>query len=77
MIKIGQRSSEFFSNGEFKAPQLLNGPTSLRERETTLERSDKELFLRMMSKMLQWEPEKRSSAINLAEDDWIVTQLGR
>ena len=48
----------------------------LQQREKTLEGGDKEMFLRMMSKMLRWEPEKRTSAINLAEDDWIAKQLG-
>lgn len=48
----------------------------LEQRETTLAGDDKtedrELFLRFMRKMLQWEPEKRSSARELVEDEWIV-----
>ena len=36
-----------------------------------LEGEDKDLFLRLMQKMLQWEPEKRSTAAELAQDEWI------
>jgi hypothetical protein len=37
----------------------------------SLDIEDKDGFLRLMQKMLQWEPDKRSSAKDLAEDDWI------
>ena len=45
----------------------------LEKRETTLEneREDREAFLRLMKKMLQWDPDKRSSAKELIEDEWI------
>lgn len=48
----------------------------LERRETSLEgedkKEDRECFLRFMRKMLQWEPEKRSSAGELTEDEWIL-----
>ena len=75
LINRGQRSGEFFSNGEFKTPQLLKRHTPLEERETILKGEDREAFLRMMRKMLHWEPEKRGSALELAEDEWIVSQF--
>ncbi|KAL3456637.1 kinase domain protein [Aspergillus heterothallicus] len=37
---------------------------------------NKASFLRMMRRMLQWEPEKRSSARDLAQDEWIRKQIG-
>jgi serine/threonine-protein kinase SRPK3 len=37
----------------------------------SLDIEDKDGFLRLMRKMLQWEPEKRSSARELADDNWI------
>lgn len=46
-------------------------PSPLEERVTDLEGEERELFLKMMSKMLQWEPEKRSSAAELADDEWL------
>ncbi|KAK7704989.1 hypothetical protein SLS57_010272 [Botryosphaeria dothidea] len=59
--------SKFFSDAE---------SIPLERRETTLEgedkKEDRECFLRFMRKMLQWEPEKRSSAGELAEDEWIL-----
>lgn len=49
--------------------------TPLEQRETSLEGEDKEQFLRLVRKMLQWEPEKRSSAKELEMDEWIQTEL--
>ena len=43
----------------------------LEERITVLGGEDRDLFLRFMRKMLQWEPEKRSTAAELAQDEWI------
>ena len=71
-----KESHKFFSDtGEFRDATLLRDVTPFEKRETTLEGEDKESFLRMMRRMLQWEPEKRSSAKELAEDEWIRKQL--
>lgn len=73
----GALSRRFFSEqGEFKETCLLKGPVPLEDRETTLQGEDKTRFLRMMRRMLPWEPEKRSSARELAGDEWILKQLG-
>lgn len=62
--------------GDFLTPGLLTGQIPLEERETTLEgAAEREAFLRFMRKMLQWEPEKRSSAKDLAEDEWIHSHM--
>ena len=45
---------------------------SLEERESSLEGEGKERFLAMMRKMLQWDPSKRASAKELADDEWIM-----
>ncbi|KAG6188441.1 hypothetical protein E4U10_005257 [Claviceps purpurea] len=67
--------SKFFSDaGEFCAGIPIPEPRPLEQRETSLKGEDKDCFLRFMRKMLQWEPEKRSSAKELAEDEWIVKQ---
>lgn len=47
----------------------------LEDRETTLEGEDKEEFLCLMRKMLQWEPGKRSSPKELEKDEWIGKHL--
>ncbi|KAK8112337.1 kinase-like protein [Apiospora kogelbergensis] len=39
------------------------------------DQADRERFLAMMRKMLQWDPVKRSSAKELAEDEWITTSI--
>lgn len=58
--------------GGFCAGIPLQDRVPLEERETTLEEGqDRERFLRLVRKMLQWEPEKRSSARELVEDEWI------
>lgn len=64
--------------GEFSLGIPLPDSRSLEERETTLRATednneeDRASFLRFMRKMLQWEPEQRSSARDLAEDEWIL-----
>lgn len=69
--------SKFFSDaGDFCVGIPIPESIPLERRETTLEgedkKEDRECFLRFMRKMLQWEPEKRSSAGELAEDEWIL-----
>lgn len=49
----------------------------LEQRETSLEGDDKEKFLRLVRKMLQWEPERRSSAKELENDEWLQTELNK
>jgi serine/threonine-protein kinase SRPK3 len=79
----GKRSSPLLSlpmltlcKGDFSAGIPLPRSRTLEDRETTLQdgddKEDRECFLRLMRKMLQWEPEKHSSARELAEDEWIV-----
>lgn len=64
------------SLGDFRARNLLKDQVPLEERETTLEgEEEREAFLRLMRKMLQWEPGKRSSAKELGEDEWIHKHL--
>jgi len=77
LLARGKESQIFFSDtGKFRESGLLHDVTPLEERETTLEGEDKECFLRMMRKMLHWEPEKRSSAKEMAEDEWIRKHVG-
>ncbi|PMB69066.1 SRSF protein kinase 2 [Beauveria bassiana] len=71
----GQLSHKFFTEGRSSALETKLNPVTLEQRETTLSGEDKADFLRFMRRMLQWEPEERSSAKNLAQDDWIVRQL--
>ena len=59
--------------GQFCASIPLPEHKPIEDRETTLkdEGADRDRFLRLMRKMLQWDPEKRSSARELSEDEWI------
>lgn len=65
-----------FVSGDFYAGIPVPASMPLERRETSLEgedkKEDRECFLRFMRKMLQWEPEKRSSAGELTEDEWIL-----
>ncbi|KKK17386.1 hypothetical protein AOCH_002023 [Aspergillus ochraceoroseus] len=71
LVIQGELSDKFFSS-DFLNQDLLTGLVPLEQRETTLEgTAEREAFLRFMRKMLQWEPGKRSSAKELAEDEWI------
>lgn len=74
------RFISYFTNsmsiGAFLHPELLTDQVPLDERETTLEgRAEREAFLHFMRKMLQWEPSKRSSARELAEDEWLQSYI--
>ena len=64
------------SPGEWNAGIPLPPSETLEDIETTLlsegDMEDRKLFLQFMRKMLQWEPEKRSRAKDLAEDEWIM-----
>ncbi|KAH7049463.1 kinase-like domain-containing protein [Macrophomina phaseolina] len=69
--------SKFFSDaGDFCAGIPIPESTPLEYRETSLggedRKEDRDCFLRFMRRMLQWEPEERSSAGELAEDEWIL-----
>lgn len=61
--------------GDLCARELVGEHTPLEQRETSLEGEEKEMFLRLVQKMLQWEPEKRSSAIELEQDEWVQAEL--
>jgi hypothetical protein len=63
------------SPGDFCAEISLKDQIPLEERETTLEGQDNERFLRLIRKMLQWEPGRRSSAKELGQDEWIRQNL--
>ncbi|KAJ5779490.1 hypothetical protein N7457_007210 [Penicillium paradoxum] len=86
LLMQGELRAKFFSSegketlmtlsGEFLTPGLLTDQVSLEDRETTLEgQMEREAFIRFMRKMLQWEPGKRSSAKELAEDEWIHSHM--
>lgn len=49
--------------------------TSLEKAETRLEGKDKDMFLRFVKKLLQWEPEKRATAKELIFDPWLRGDL--
>ncbi|KAL2859893.1 kinase-like domain-containing protein [Aspergillus lucknowensis] len=75
LARTRQRQKFFSDVGDFHSAGLLRDVTPLERRETKLQGKDKERFLRMMRRMLQWEPEKRSSAKELADDEWIREQI--
>lgn len=60
---------------DLSAKVLSEGRIPLEKRETTLQGQDKADFLRLMLKMLQWDPANRSSARELQEDEWICKTL--
>ncbi|KAF2171905.1 hypothetical protein M409DRAFT_63446 [Zasmidium cellare ATCC 36951] len=73
LLAQGAVSDHFFAkDGTLHADIPRPDAVSLEHREDSLIGSeDRQLFLRFMSKMLQWEPSKRHSAKALAEDEWI------
>ncbi|KAF3003880.1 hypothetical protein E8E14_007789 [Neopestalotiopsis sp. 37M] len=69
-------ASKFFSNdGIFTAGIDLPNSTSLEEIEMLLPRDEQEHFLKLMRKMLQWIPERRSTAAELYQDLWFQVRF--
>lgn len=70
------RSKFFSKEGDFCAGIAVPRTRTLDHRESSLQgeenKEDRECFLRFVRKMLQWEPEARSCARELAEDEWIL-----
>ncbi|KAL1297604.1 hypothetical protein AAFC00_006166 [Neodothiora populina] len=76
LARANLRSKFFSEKGDFSAGIPIPCTRTLDQRETSLQaeetEKDRESFLRFMRKLLQWEPEKRSCARELAEDEWIL-----
>lgn len=79
LLARGNLTKEFFSeDGTFCAGIPVQEHTPLEVREnSSLEGEEREKFLRLVRKMLQWEPERRSSAKELEEDEWLDTELSK
>ncbi|KAL4874722.1 kinase-like protein [Aspergillus karnatakaensis] len=77
LLSRGELRDKFFSGeGNFLHPEFLTDLVPLEQRETTLQgKEERQAFLRFMNRMLQWEPEKRSSAIELAGDEWLHSHM--
>ncbi|CAG8956198.1 hypothetical protein HYFRA_00012115 [Hymenoscyphus fraxineus] len=84
LIKRGRRSAEWFDeNGKWLEPDEsqpdrlpLLASSSLEAVEENLDGKDKEMFLRFVKSMLQWEPEKRKTARELYDDPWLRRSQG-
>ncbi|KAG6834039.1 hypothetical protein H0H93_012371 [Arthromyces matolae] len=76
-IARGALKSKFFSEqNEFQAGIAIPPRVSLEQRETNLVDEDKELFLRLMGKMLQWNPKDRQTPQQLLNDEWLKRHVG-
>ncbi|CAK45958.1 putative protein kinase [Aspergillus niger CBS 101883] len=72
LLAKGRLRHKFFSDdGDFLAQSLLGDRIPLEDRETSFKGLNKTRFLVFVRKMLQWDPNKRSSAKELLEDEWI------
>ncbi|KAG4262416.1 CMGC/SRPK protein kinase [Fusarium proliferatum] len=76
VLEAGKASHKFFTDtGDFRNEIPIPESTSLVEQEISLEGERKQMFLAMMNRMLQWDPAKRASAKELAEDPWIMAYM--
>ncbi|KAK4154729.1 kinase-like domain-containing protein [Chaetomidium leptoderma] len=72
LLHRGIRSSEFFAeDGRWIADVEIPKDISLEASEERLEGENKAMFLEFMRGMLQWRPEDRKTARELAEDPWL------
>ncbi|KAF7935182.1 uncharacterized protein EAE97_008089 [Botrytis byssoidea] len=71
-LERGIRTPEFFDKqGQWIAEMPIAKDMELEKSELRLQGRNKEMFLNMMRGMLQWRPEDRKSARQLADDPWI------
>ncbi|TGO08656.1 hypothetical protein BTUL_0198g00180 [Botrytis tulipae] len=71
-LERGIRTPEFFDKqGKWIADMPIAKDMELEKMEVRLQGRNKEMFLNMMSGMLQWRPEDRKSARQLTDDPWI------
>ncbi|KAK8902475.1 hypothetical protein QC760_008981 [Botrytis cinerea] len=71
-LERGVRTPEFFDEqGKWIAEMPIAKDMELEKLELRLQGRNKEMFLNMMRGMLQWRPEDRKSARQLADDPWI------
>ncbi|KAG6846673.1 hypothetical protein H0H93_012528 [Arthromyces matolae] len=83
-VARGSHSSKFFNEqGEFTTLKIdLSRRVSLADLETSLEneddsdKADRDLFLKFMGKMLQWDPKDRHTARQLLTDEWLRKHAG-
>ncbi|KAJ9490851.1 hypothetical protein VN97_g2395 [Penicillium thymicola] len=72
----GNLTQNFFTEeGDLCAGEFVGEHIPLEQRETSPDGKEKDMFLRLVRKMLQWEPEKLSSAIELEQDEWVQAEL--
>ncbi|KEZ40307.1 Protein kinase [Scedosporium apiospermum] len=77
LLAGGTITGKFFAeDGTFQVGIDPPPSVSLEELETNLEGAEKERFMMLMRKMLQWLPQNRSTAKELADDPWINGILG-
>ncbi|OSS49897.1 hypothetical protein B5807_05812 [Epicoccum nigrum] len=72
LARAALRSKFYSDHDEWCAGTPLPDPRPLEKRLTVLSGEDRDLFLRFMRKVLQWEPEKCSTAAEFAKDEWIL-----
>lgn len=70
LSNIDKTTIDFYL-GEFKHKHLVPDGVNLSESVVSIEGEDKKQFLIFVRKMLQWLPEKRLSARELLEDQWL------
>ncbi|KAI9681153.1 MAG: hypothetical protein M1817_002435 [Caeruleum heppii] len=61
----------FDSEGKYLYEDLIPGDLNLADSISSLEENEKSPFIDFVTKMLQWLPEKRSTAKELLEDPWL------
>ncbi|KXG48603.1 uncharacterized protein PGRI_024730 [Penicillium griseofulvum] len=72
LLKRGERSLEFFTkDGHWRRQVDIPWGISLRNSENRLSGRNKELFLKFIRGMLQWQPEDRKTAKQLLKDPWL------
>ncbi|KAJ5775544.1 kinase domain protein [Penicillium nucicola] len=60
-----------YPTGQFKCPDLIPKARGLEQKLMVIEGEEKRLFLKFISRLLQWRPEDRGTAQELLSDPWL------
>ena len=70
-INFREQSPDQTQSDQWKTTVEIPQNTSLEKSKEYLDRENKEMFLRFIRRMLQWQPEHRKTESELLEDLWL------
>ncbi|PLB51495.1 kinase domain protein [Aspergillus steynii IBT 23096] len=72
MLKRERRAPRYFSDdGQFKFPDLITQTRGLDQLLTVIDGEEKRMFVKFITRLLQWQPKDRATVEELLSDPWL------